>query len=268
MLRIAEQGYAPESSKRPHAHELPSISMVVAGALRERMGRAEEIARPLSISVMPAGVAHADEFSPDGARLLSIHMDAATAQELASEHGTLGPWRWTHGGASVRLFLRLLAALRSHAPQKVTDLIATDVVAATLTGVANARDGTRAPRWLVHVRAAIDDCASWPSVSELAAVGGVHRVHLARQFRRYHGCAVSDYVRRRNVQRAAQRMLRSPVSLCEIAHDAGFSDQPHMCRAFRTETGMSPSAFRSLSGDGKSKACHPEPAGEGSRSSG
>ena len=214
MLRIAEQGYAPESSKRPHAHELPSVSMVVAGALRERMGRAEETARPLSISVMPAGVAHADEFSPDGARLLSIHMDVTSAHELASEYGTLGPWRWTHGGAGVRLFLRLLAALRSHAPAPMADMIATDVVAATLTGVANAPDGTRAPRWLMHV------------------------------------CAVSDYVRHRNVQRAAQRMLRSPVSLWEIAHDAGFSDQPHLCRAFGTETGMTPSAFRHLSGIG------------------
>jgi AraC-like DNA-binding protein len=41
-------------------------------------------------------------------------------------------------------------------------------------------------------------------------------------------------------------MLRAGTSLSEIAHDTGFSDQPHLCRAFRRETGVTPSEFREL----------------------
>jgi AraC-like DNA-binding protein len=121
-----------------------------------------------------------------------------------------------------------------------------DVLAVVAGVPAEAKHTARAPRWLTRVRSAIDDSGAWPTVGELAALGSVHRVYLAKQFRRFYGCAVSDYVRRRRVQLAAQHMLRSAVSLSEIAHDAGFSDHAHMCRAFRNETGITPRSFRQL----------------------
>src|SRR4051812_4541140 len=96
---IVEQAYSPGVRMTPHAHEHPSLSLVIAGMLRERMGRAAEVIRPLSISLMPAGVAHDDEFGPDGARLLSVHLsDWAASAEVG---GTVEEWRWLHGGPGV-----------------------------------------------------------------------------------------------------------------------------------------------------------------------
>ena len=220
--------------------------MVIAGAFRERMGRREELVRPLSISLMPAGVAHTDEFSPDGARLLTVLFDEASARELASDDGVFTDWRWIHGGPSVRPFLRLLIALRHHLLPAAGEVLVTDIMALAVGSSLPASGTTQPPLWLCHVRSAIDDGVGWPSVAYLAAVGGVHRVHLAKQFRRFFGCAVSDYVRRRSVQRAAQLMLGSRASLSKIAHASGFSDQPHLCRSFRNETGITPSVFRRM----------------------
>ena len=35
-------------------------------------------------------------------------------------------------------------------------------------------------------------------------------------------------------------------SLIDVAMETGFSDQPHLTRAFRTELGLPPGRFRSL----------------------
>jgi AraC family transcriptional regulator len=74
----------------------------------------------------------------------------------------------------------------------------------------------------------------------------VHRVHLAREFRRHFGCSVSVYIRRRAVQRAAERMGTSRATLSDAAHEAGFADHSHMCHAFQCEIGCSPTEVRSL----------------------
>jgi AraC family transcriptional regulator len=92
----------------------------------------------------------------------------------------------------------------------------------------------------------IDDTHGWPRVADLAATAHVHRVYLARQFRRFYGCSVSDYIRRRRVQSAALRIESTTSTLSETAHACGFHDHAHMCRAFRRESAMSPSEFRRL----------------------
>ena len=81
-------------------------------------------------------------------------------------------------------------------------------------------------------------------VDALAQLAGVHRVHLAKEFRRHFGYNVSAYIRRRAVQRAAERMGTSHATLSDAAHASGFSDHAHMCHAFRREVGFSPAEVR------------------------
>ena len=94
----------------------------------------------------------------------------------------------------------------------------------------------------------IDDTREWPRVGELANIAGVHRVQLARQFRRYFGCSVSAYIRRSRVQLAAERIVAGG-NIAAASHDAGFYDHAHLCRAFEAETSLSPSGWRSVSSD-------------------
>ncbi len=46
--------------------------------------------------------------------------------------------------------------------------------------------------------------------------------HLARTFRRCHGCTVGDYVRRLRMEFACQRLADSEAFLAQIALEAGF----------------------------------------------
>jgi AraC family transcriptional regulator len=49
---------------------------------------------------------------------------------------------------------------------------------------------------------------------------------------------------RRRVERAQGLMLRSDVSLAQIAIDCGFADQAHFNKSFRRILGESPGAWR------------------------
>ena len=68
--------------------------------------------------------------------------------------------------------------------------------------------------------------------------------HLARAFRRHFGDTPGTYLRRLRVERAARAIEDGDASLAEIAADAGFTDQSHMGRAFRSVKGTSPARWR------------------------
>jgi AraC family transcriptional regulator len=74
----------------------------------------------------------------------------------------------------------------------------------------------------------------------------VHPVYLARQFRRWFGCSITEHVGRRRVQRAAAAIATSAGSLSVISYQNGFADQPHMSRVFSREVGVTPATFRAL----------------------
>jgi AraC family transcriptional regulator len=101
------------------------------------------------------------------------------------------------------------------------------------------------PRWLAIVRETIDDSERMPAVSNLASDAGVHPVYLARQFRRWFGCSITDYARRLKVRRAAEA-IHDHDGLSRASHSAGFADHAHMCHMFKRETGITPGAFRRL----------------------
>lgn len=254
MLRVAEKAYPPGYRQPCHAHAETTVTIVLGGFLRERVGRVDEIARPLSIVVKPGGTEHADEFGPAGARTVQIALTDAEARDAVAWQRTLRVWRWTHAGPAVRPFLAIACLLQSietrsgNAQNEEVERAAYDVLAAVGFPESAGESGT-APRWLRIVREAIDDSGlAPPRVRALAAAAGVHPVYLARQFRRFYGCSVSEYLRQRRLQRTAELMTSSDDSLSSVSYIAGFADQAHMCRVFRASTGITPGAFRALAG--------------------
>ena len=72
----------------------------------------------------------------------------------------------------------------------------------------------------------------------------MHPVHLARVFRRHHGCSMGEYARRLRVERAAEALTSTGLPIGRIAHRTGFADHSHLSRTFRRMTGESPSEYR------------------------
>ncbi len=78
--------------------------------------------------------------------------------------------------------------------------------------------------------------------------GAVSRAMIAlhRALRLGGAAEMLAYLRSARARRAASALADSPESLTDIALAAGFADQSHLCRVFRTEYGMSPRRYRQL----------------------
>src|SRR5688572_3959065 len=238
-FQIAEIAYPAGMRQRQHAHPDSGITLIMAGSLEETVARAHERAYALSVVVKPLDTEHANQVGNAGARTLQIRIGS---HAFADELRLLGSWRWCHRGAIVREFLQVLRCFRTGSTNDV------ETAVFDLIGAAhhNVIDAGEPPCWLKHARDQID--ALLPAavrVSDVARSADVHPVYLARQFRRFFGCSVTEYIAARRMQLAAD-LLAGSTSLAGAAYDAGYADQSHLTRSFRNSIGVTPLAYRSL----------------------
>jgi AraC family transcriptional regulator len=109
----------------------------------------------------------------------------------------------------------------------------------------------RAPRgalagWQVQrVKAHVEAHLEGPlHIRELAEVAQRSSGYFCRAFKRTVGRTPHAYILGRRLDRAGELMLMSDAALSEIALSCGFSDQAHLCKAFRSRHGQSPAAWR------------------------
>jgi AraC-like DNA-binding protein len=74
--------YAAGLRSARHAHPYANLSVILAGSLRERVGREEVTVGPLSVVVKPAGTEHANRFGPEGATLLRVEVPTVLLEAL------------------------------------------------------------------------------------------------------------------------------------------------------------------------------------------
>jgi AraC-like DNA-binding protein len=82
---------------------------------------------------------------------------------------------------------------------------------------------------------------------EIAEAIGVSEDYLSRVFRRELGLSPWDYLNRYRVYQAKELLRHTSDSIQSIAHQVGFKDQAYFSRVFRSQTGVSPNAFRECS---------------------
>jgi AraC family transcriptional regulator len=231
----------PQFLRSPfHCDGHPRISIVLQGTLQEETHTCEVAASAASVVVKPADVRHRNTFGPGGARLVSL----LPPPGLLADIRLLDRWAWHHAGPVGAAALRLVRSI-GQTPEEAPD----DLWSFLATLSPADADARAVPDWLRRAKEHLDDAGTAsPSVETLAEDAGVHPVSLARAFRRAFGCAPTAYRRHRRVRAAADLLASSRRPAAEIALDAGFSDQSHMCREVRDELGLTPSQLRGLPG--------------------
>jgi AraC-like DNA-binding protein len=81
--------------------------------------------------------------------------------------------------------------------------------------------------------------------AELESITGLTRYDLARQFRIMFGTSPYRYLLMRRLDAARER-IHQHRPLVEVACDAGFADQAHFTRAFKSAFGLTPARYRAL----------------------
>jgi len=88
-----------------------------------------------------------------------------------------------------------------------------------------------APRWLHDARELLDALiGESTSLRTIAAAAGVHPVHFAATFRRFVGCSVGEYARRRRFEHARRKLAALELPLSDVAAEAGSADRSHLTR--------------------------------------
>jgi AraC family transcriptional regulator len=238
MVRVVR--YGPGSVQRRHAHERSSMSLVVRGRIEERVGRATEVAGPLSVVVKPAGTEHADTFGLCGAAVLQVILSPEDEARIGEVGCALRAWRWSHADGAVRPLLTLLRSVVE--PELERSEIVEDLVIEVLACLNRPPRTGDPPRWLLRARECLDEESA--SIRALAATHGVHPVHLAREFRRHFGLSPTEHRRRGRLRRAARFLADSDVTLADAALAAGYADQAHMTRELHAAAGLTPRGLR------------------------
>jgi AraC family transcriptional regulator len=82
------------------------------------------------------------------------------------------------------------------------------------------------------------------SLADLASVAGLTRMHFAAQFRAATGLRPHEYLLRRRIERAQERLRGSNDSILDVALQVGFQTQAHFTSTFRRFVGEPPNAWR------------------------
>lgn len=82
------------------------------------------------------------------------------------------------------------------------------------------------------------------TVPQLAARLFLSPGHFSEIFTREVGVPPATYLRLLRLERAQTLLRTTPLSITEIAHQTGFSDGPHLTRAFQLAFHLTPTAYR------------------------
>jgi len=85
------------------------------------------------------------------------------------------------------------------------------------------------------------------TLSELAKVAGLSRMHFAAQFRAATGYRPREYLLHQRIERAKSLLSNSETVLAEVALTVGFCTQAHFSTVFKRITGESPARWRCAS---------------------
>lgn len=223
-----------------HYHPRPYFTYVVDGSIHERRGHAEQFHPAGSLHFHPPGEPHESRMDAAGTTCLSIVLetDLPVGLELLPPAGAIP----LPIAALARRCLRELHAADA-AAELALEAAALEMVA-TLVRAGTPR-GRRPPEWLgpvcdyLHARA-LDRIR----LADLAAVAGIHEVHLVRAFRAHLGVTPGAYLRGLRIEHARRALARTDAPLADIALEAGFSSQAHFTRVFHRLAGVTPAAFR------------------------
>jgi AraC family transcriptional regulator, L-rhamnose operon transcriptional activator RhaR len=89
-----------------------------------------------------------------------------------------------------------------------------------------------------------DPARDW-SLGELANLVHLEQSYLVRQFKQGTGLSPMAYLARFRAEQAARLLLRTTLSVTEVAREIGWPDPNYFARRFRAHFGLSPTEYRS-----------------------
>lgn len=261
-ITLAEATYPGGIEVPEQVQESTLLVVVLDGAMTERRGRRSVLCDAGTLAVIPHHEAYAHRFDASGARLFVTQLGPEWVERMrAFGMPQLTTPMYVRSSRANAIAGELYTELRTG--DEASRLAIEGYLLALSAELARAHvrsERSARPAWLVrateqlHERvqasAAGDMDDAGVGMAAIAADVGVHPVHLARTFREHHGVTMGEYLRRLRVERARTQLAATVKPFSQVALEAGFADQAHFTRVFRTLVGTTPGAYRRAAGFG------------------
>jgi AraC family transcriptional regulator len=242
---LSEAVYPPKLKQARHVHLYASFSFVLAGRYVENYGSQDNMRQPSTVIFHPPQESHAVDFQ-GGARILNVQIDFERLAYIRERSVV-----FNHSTSNQTETIAYLGHRIYHEfsqPDAVSGLALEGLIFEILAEAARRQLNVPekiSPHWLKKVTDFLHDSfAESVTLETVAQIADVHPVHLARVFRRKYNCTIGEYVRRLRVDFARRQISATDLSLSEIAHAAGFSDQSHLNKIFKSFLGQTPCQYR------------------------
>ncbi len=235
-----------------HSHENSYLTFIIEGAYQENLGNVRDECAANTLRFLPAGAPHGDRFD-SRVRCLNVELRPELLSKLRDYSLPVDAPGQLCGGMTQWLGRRLYREFcgADDLTPAATEGILLELFAENARSCRRAEED-RTPSWLRTVRDYLHaSFTNSPKLSEIAAVVGVHPVHLCREFRKHYRMTVGDFLRRLRVEHACKLLAKPGCHLSQVALDCGFADQSHFSAVFRRLTGTTPARFRSSGADGE-----------------
>jgi AraC family transcriptional regulator len=235
----------PNALKQPyHSHNFASFSFVCSGRYQERFGRTTHDRHASTVVFHPPGESHSVAFETN-VQILSVKISFEKLSAIREQIPAFTSPESCRTDTIAELGTRVYRELNR--TDTASEIAIEGLILEIIAGGARlrAKHEREFPVWLREAKDYVhDNFSDTLSLDDLAAVAGVHPGHLARVFREKVGCTIGEYVRRLRIESSKQAVLESHLPLSQIAASAGFYDQSHFNRVFKSTFGVTPTAYR------------------------
>lgn len=252
---LTETFHAPRLALSRHDHECANINLTLKGSFREVLGNSPQESLPFSLLVKPAGESHANQYGNAGAHGLVIEVKPHYLETVKRYSKLFDAPAHIRGGLLPIFVGRIYKEFQTK--QSASELMIEGLILEMLAETSRRSievSSSTPPRRICEARDFIhDNFARGIKLSNIAGIVGLNPTYLARMFRKHYGCSVGEYVRRLQLEFAAQELIKSERSLAEVSAAAGFYDQSHFTNAFKLRTKLTPTEFRAVMRNGNAR---------------
>lgn len=235
----------PDAQDIPrHTHHTSFYHLTLAGKYDESTPSGRICFAPFSAAFTHSDSKHDGRIAPGGVHLFTLELGASWIDEFLQVHREP---ETIHDCAGGRLTCVGIQLYREYREGSAASALTVDVLVSELLAAAAALevDKMGTPPWWGRIIELLHfDFPRDLRISDLTQEAGVHPVYLARVFRRLTRQTPGEWLQRRRIRSACEKLLDPDQGIVTIAAECGFADQSHMTRTFKRYTAMTPAQFR------------------------
>jgi AraC family transcriptional regulator len=229
-----------------HTHESAYFGLLLAGSYSERCTHRAADYQPFTMGFHPPALTHSDEVGMGGSRMFCVELRDSY---LNRTRPYLNAPRFVPDLCASEVTWLGLRLFRAFANETLNALELEELCGNMLEQVSGASviEEKHRPAWLGRaVELLYASYRESLTLEQIALEVGIHPIHLSRVFRKHFGCTMAKFMNRLRVQFACRALTKGWADLATVATDAGFADQSHLGRAFKSCTGQTPGRFRAF----------------------